>query len=64
MITWMTRVALEIVGQSGLGTSFSPVTEEHPEHSFVAAVKELGSVSSGILLLSSLREADLCSIDP
>ncbi|KAJ2931689.1 hypothetical protein H1R20_g5421, partial [Candolleomyces eurysporus] len=50
MVTWMTRAALEIVAQSGLGTSFSPVTEEHPEHSFITAVKELGPLMTVLLL--------------
>lgn len=51
MITWMTRAALEIVGQSGLGTSFSPVSDDHPEHPFIAAVKELGSVEYFLRML-------------
>ncbi|KAF6762657.1 cytochrome P450 [Ephemerocybe angulata] len=39
MVTWMTRAALEIVGQSGMGTSFGPVTEEQEEPHYIASYK-------------------------
>lgn len=42
VVTWMTRTALEIVGQSGLGTSFGPISEDHPEHEYITSVKEFG----------------------
>ncbi|KAJ3523182.1 hypothetical protein NMY22_g11558 [Coprinellus aureogranulatus] len=42
IVAWMTRAALEIVGQSGFGTSFAPVTDDAPEHPYAHSVKELG----------------------
>ncbi|KAF9002264.1 cytochrome P450 [Cyathus striatus] len=41
MSHWMTRMALELVGQSGLGYSFDPMTEGAPPHPYSTAVKEL-----------------------
>ena len=40
MLSWMTRTALEIIGQSGLGYSFDPLTENGNEHILTTAVKE------------------------
>jgi hypothetical protein len=39
MAQWMARTALEIIGQSGLGYSFDPLTENAPEHPYVTAAK-------------------------
>ncbi|KAH6909120.1 cytochrome P450 [Coprinopsis sp. MPI-PUGE-AT-0042] len=36
---WLTRAALELVGQSGFGYSFDPLTEDAKEHPFVTSVK-------------------------
>ena len=36
----MTRTALEIVGQSGLGYSFDPLTENGNKHVMSTAAKE------------------------
>ncbi|KAJ2922915.1 hypothetical protein H1R20_g14187, partial [Candolleomyces eurysporus] len=41
MLSWMTRTALELIGQSGLGYSFDPLTEDGQEHPFSTSVKEL-----------------------
>ncbi|TEB30223.1 cytochrome P450 [Coprinellus micaceus] len=41
IVSWMTRIALEIFGQSGFGTSFAPVTEDSPEHPYASSVKNL-----------------------
>jgi hypothetical protein len=38
---WMTRTALELIGQSGLGYSFEPLTEDGKDHIFSKSVKEL-----------------------
>jgi len=38
---WMTRTALELIGQSGLGYSFEPLTEDGNDHIFSKSVKEL-----------------------
>lgn len=50
MVTWMTRAALEIVGQSGMGTSFGPVTEEQEEPHYIASVKEFQPLMTLTLL--------------
>jgi hypothetical protein len=41
ILSWMTRTALELIGQSGLGYSFDPLTEDGNEHIFSELVKEL-----------------------
>ncbi|KAF9002256.1 cytochrome P450 [Cyathus striatus] len=38
---WMTRVALELVAQSGLGYSFEPMTDDIPPHPYGIAVKQI-----------------------
>ncbi|KAJ3547781.1 hypothetical protein NMY22_g1527 [Coprinellus aureogranulatus] len=43
MVTYITRAALEIVSQCGLGQSFDPLTvEEHKEHYYISSMKLLG----------------------
>ncbi|KAL0062738.1 hypothetical protein AAF712_010360 [Marasmius tenuissimus] len=37
----MSRTALELIGQSGLGYSFDPLTDENSAHPYAAAMKEL-----------------------
>ncbi|KAJ3515520.1 hypothetical protein NMY22_g14433 [Coprinellus aureogranulatus] len=37
--TWMARMALELIGQSGMGYSFDPLTEDAAEHPYCKAVK-------------------------
>ena len=37
----MTRTALELIGQSGLGYSFDSLTEDGKTHIFSKSVKEL-----------------------
>jgi len=37
----MTRTALELIGQSGLGYSFDPLTEDNDKHIFGKATKDL-----------------------
>ncbi len=39
MLTWIGRATLEVLGQAGLGYSFDPLTEEHPDE-FVSAIKD------------------------
>ncbi|KAF8956301.1 cytochrome P450 [Flammula alnicola] len=41
VMKWMTRTALELIGQSGLGYSFDPLTEDAVPHPFSEAVKNL-----------------------
>ncbi|TCD64201.1 cytochrome P450-dit2 [Steccherinum ochraceum] len=40
MTVWMSRVALELIGQAGLGYSFDPLTEE-VVHPYASAIKAL-----------------------
>jgi hypothetical protein len=39
MVSWMTRTALELIGQSGLGFSFDSLTDQEPAHPYAKAVK-------------------------
>ncbi|EAU85619.1 cytochrome P450 [Coprinopsis cinerea okayama7 len=41
VLGWLTRTALELIGQSGFGYSFDPLTEHHEEHPYVTSVKLL-----------------------
>ncbi|TFK34561.1 cytochrome P450 [Crucibulum laeve] len=41
MTQWMTRTALELIGQAGLGYSLDPLTEDCVPHPYVVAVKQL-----------------------
>ncbi|KAF5331464.1 hypothetical protein D9758_015486 [Tetrapyrgos nigripes] len=41
MLTWMTRTALELIGQSGLGYSFDPMTSDATEHTYSKTLKNL-----------------------
>jgi hypothetical protein len=43
---WMTRTALEIISQSGLGTSFDPISEDHVEHPYITSIKLLVYVTA------------------
>lgn len=40
----MSRAALELTGQGGLGYSFDPLTEEVVPHPYIEAIKGLGYV--------------------
>lgn len=47
MVTFITRTALEIVSQCGLGQSFDPLTvERHEEHRYISSMKLLGPLAS------------------
>ncbi|KAF8072005.1 cytochrome P450 [Lyophyllum atratum] len=41
ILQWMTRAALEMIGQSGLGYSFDPLDEGEAEHPYSKSVKDL-----------------------
>ncbi|KAF5351589.1 hypothetical protein D9758_007260 [Tetrapyrgos nigripes] len=41
MLTWVTRTALELIGQSGLGYSFDPMTNDASEHKYSRTIKNL-----------------------
>lgn len=40
-MSWMTRTALELIGQSGLGFSFDSLTENSAQHPYSKAAKQL-----------------------
>ncbi|EEB95940.1 hypothetical protein MPER_05011, partial [Moniliophthora perniciosa FA553] len=44
ILSWMSRTALELVGQSGLGYSFDPLTDENCAHPYPKALKGLLSL--------------------
>ncbi|KAJ2919030.1 hypothetical protein MD484_g1462, partial [Candolleomyces efflorescens] len=46
---WMARTALELIGQSGLGYTFDPLTENAPEHPYVAAAKMYNPVATTMM---------------
>lgn len=37
MMTWITRTALELIGQTGIGYSFDSLEEDVPSHRYVKA---------------------------
>ncbi|KAF9482522.1 cytochrome P450 [Pholiota conissans] len=41
MMSWMTRTALELISQSGLGYSFDPLTDDDVPHPYTLAAKQL-----------------------
>ncbi|KJA16173.1 hypothetical protein HYPSUDRAFT_47597 [Hypholoma sublateritium FD-334 SS-4] len=41
LMSWMTRTALELIGQSGLGFSFDSLTENSAQHPYSKAAKQL-----------------------
>ncbi|THU92957.1 cytochrome P450 [Dendrothele bispora CBS 962.96] len=49
MLSWMGRAALEIVGQSGLGYSFDPMTEDAAPHKYVEDMKGLMPIISRLI---------------
>nr|BED42983.1 cytochrome P450 monooxygenase [Trametes versicolor] len=55
VLGWMSRAALELIGQAGIGYSFDPLTEDKPD-AYADAVKNFAPVTtaSEILLLRQL----------
>ncbi|KAF8905032.1 cytochrome P450 [Gymnopilus junonius] len=51
MLHWMTRTALELIGQSGFGFSFDPLTEGGVAHPYSASVKQFIPVLMKVLFL-------------
>ncbi|KAL0565795.1 hypothetical protein V5O48_016226 [Marasmius crinis-equi] len=41
ILAWSSRIALELIGQGGLGYSFDPLTDEEHAHPYTEALKEL-----------------------
>ena len=52
VLSWMSRTALELIGQSGFGYSFDPLTEDGHDHIFSKSVKELVYVRLNIVNFS------------
>ncbi|PPQ86419.1 hypothetical protein CVT25_003541 [Psilocybe cyanescens] len=50
LLHWMSRAALELIGQGGLGYSFDPLTEEVVPHPYIKAIKGLGPATHKILI--------------
>ncbi|PPQ67522.1 hypothetical protein CVT25_006063 [Psilocybe cyanescens] len=49
LLLWMSRTALELIGQSGLGYSFDSLEEDAPTHPYSTSAKKLGPVSFKLL---------------
>jgi hypothetical protein len=54
----MTRTAPEIISQSGLGTSFDPISEDHVEHLYIVSIKLLVYVTLKLPNLDMFTDAD------
>ena len=52
MLLWMSRTALELIGQAGLGYSFDPLVSDSPDE-FALALKSFGYVLLTTLVLAS-----------
>ncbi|KAG6893954.1 hypothetical protein C0992_008024, partial [Termitomyces sp. T32_za158] len=48
VLHWMSRAALEMIGQSGLGYSFDPLVEGTPPHPFCGAAKAFAPTVSSL----------------
>jgi hypothetical protein len=55
VLSWMTRTALEIIGQTGFGYSFDPLAEDGNDHIFSKSVKELMYALDWTLLISRTK---------
>ncbi|PPQ69083.1 hypothetical protein CVT26_003558 [Gymnopilus dilepis] len=51
VLGWMTRLALELIGQSGLGYSFDELTENAVPHEYGIASKQLGPTQNPKMML-------------
>ncbi|KAF6751311.1 cytochrome P450 [Ephemerocybe angulata] len=50
ILSWMTRTALELIGQSGFGYSFDNLEHDAPEHPYSASIKNYLYVPQSALL--------------
>ncbi|KAF8966238.1 cytochrome P450 [Flammula alnicola] len=64
VMSWMARTALELIGQSGLGYSFDPLTEDAAPHPFSEAVKNLVPTLSKMRMALALLLVPLSRIGP
>ena len=61
---WTTRLALELIGQSGLGYSFDDLEEDTVLHPYVLAVKQLTFVHLSTLYARILTEDPQVNCSP
>ncbi|KAF9477913.1 cytochrome P450 [Pholiota conissans] len=54
ILEWMTRMALELIGQSGLGYSFDDLSENASMHPYALASKKLIPLASQALVLRNI----------
>ncbi|KXN82785.1 Cytochrome P450 3A16 [Leucoagaricus sp. SymC.cos] len=47
ILHWMSRTALELIGQSGMGYSFDALTDDEAHHIYAKSMKEFNSLNSG-----------------
>ncbi|KAF8971842.1 cytochrome P450 [Flammula alnicola] len=64
VMSWMTRTALELIGQSGLGYSFDPLTEDAVPHPYSEAAKNLVPTVSKMRIAWALLLVPLSRIGP
>ncbi|KAF8202147.1 cytochrome P450 [Pholiota molesta] len=53
IISWMTRTALELISQTGLGFSFDPLTEDEVPHPYTQAAKHLMPAVFGLRFVNT-----------
>ncbi|KAF5316966.1 hypothetical protein D9611_003971 [Ephemerocybe angulata] len=51
LAAWMSRVALELIGQGGFGYSLDALTENAPEHPFTTSIKNLARSATDPMLV-------------
>ncbi|KAF8966257.1 cytochrome P450 [Flammula alnicola] len=64
VMNWMTRTALELIGQSGLGYSFDPLTEDAVPHPFSKAAKNIAPIIFKMRVAWALLLPPLSRIGP
>ncbi|KAF9474249.1 cytochrome P450 [Pholiota conissans] len=62
ILSWMTRTALELIAQSGLGYSFDPLTEDAVPHPYSPSVKMLVPINMRVFFLRTYLLASLVKI--
>ncbi|KAF8966255.1 cytochrome P450 [Flammula alnicola] len=62
IMSWLTRTAMELIGQSGLGYSFDPLTEDGVPHPYSIAAKTLVPTVSRMRFVSTYFLATLSKI--
>jgi len=62
VLSWVTRTALELVGQSGLGYSFDTLTDDAVPHPFSKSVKRMGLIAANMRFLRSYILAPLTKV--